>query len=391
MGAYGYAAGHTPSLDALAAASIRFDRCYAHSSMTVPSMASLFTGLVSAEHGIYANGAALEDDFPTLTTAMREAGFATGAFIGSYALRPGRGFDRDFDTYTEEYGSEELMRKHPENLAAPLTDAAIEWVTARDPDERLFLWVHYQEPHGPYTPLHFDTPEFDRTQRAIPRGTSNSGRGAIPRYQWLGHGRLAEYEARYDAEISDFDAELGRLMSTLDELGILERSAVVLTSDHGEAFGEDNLFCAHGEGLSETLLHVPLLLRAPGQPPGVRTDRVRLMDVAVTILELLGLDSGNLGGTTLLRDEGDRRLLAAVRSIGQGRYRSLRDGAYELTQRRGDPPELHVSPGAPPATQALRDRLAEELERDAPWPPLHPAAMLSADERKALRALGYID
>jgi arylsulfatase A-like enzyme len=401
LGAYGYAAASTPNFDALAASSIRFEQAYAHSSMTAPSIASLFTSLLPSQHGIYSNEVSLRTDLPSLVDSLDEAGFTTGAFIGSYALRAGRGFDRGFDSYTQDYGAVELRRKQPENLAGPLTDEAITWLerNVAANGQRLFLWIHYQEPHGPYTPPSFESPNpaSENASIVLPRGIRNSGRRAIPRYQWLGHGRVAEYESRYDGEIAEFDRHLGRLVDALRSQGVLDRSVLVVTSDHGEAFGEEDLYCAHGEGLGGALLRVPLLLRAPEAVPAVRSDRVRLIDVPNTMLALLGLPDDDFAGTSLLAEEGDRMLVAQVKSLGNDHWRSVRDGDWELRQNAHRTEQLQRSVAPNPATPAtdadtqVRDRLRATLDKSAPWPEARPDVPMSTEEESALKALGYID
>jgi arylsulfatase len=392
LGAYGHARARTPAVDALAAASIRFERAYAHSSMTLPSMASLFTGQLPSSHGTFSNFGKLSAELPTLASRLSQAGFSSAAFVGSYALRPVRGLDRGFGRYTRQYGSRELVRELPENLAGELTDEAIAWLEARAPSERLFLWVHYQEPHGPYTPERFDPPVDDG--RVLPRSQSNSGQGAIPRYQWLGHGRSAEYEARYDGEVAEMDRQLGRLLDALRERGLFEESVVVFTADHGEAFGEDDLHFAHGEGLGEALLRVPLLLHVPGERAAVRGDAVRLIDVAPTALELLGLAAPELPGESLLRDVGDRPVVAQLVRADR-RWRSILGSGFSLvegSEPAGFEPLAQDAAAAAPAERAReRQRLAGELERLAPWPGRQGQEPLSAEERSALEALGYVD
>jgi arylsulfatase len=392
LGAYGWERARTPAIDALAAVSIRFDRAYAHSSMTLPSVASLFTGQLVSRHHIFSNFGMLSEDLPTLASRLSQAGFSSAAFVGSYALRPARRLDRGFARYTRRYASREHVRAQPENLAGPLTDAAIAWLAQRAPGERLFLWMHYQEPHGPYTPERFEPPVDD--ERVLPRGPTNSGQGAIPRYQWLGHGRAAEYEARYDGEVAEVDRQLGRLLDALRERGLFEESLVVFTADHGEAFGEEGLHFAHGEGLGEALLRVPLLLHVPGEPAAVRGDAVRLIDVAPTALALLGLPAPDLPGESLLRDVGDRPLVAQVVRADR-RWRSIRGSGFSLVEGSGpagfEPLAADAAALADPERARARERLSGELERLAPWPGRQTQEPLSAEERRALEALGYVD
>jgi arylsulfatase len=392
LGAYGYADAATPNLDALAAESLRFDRAYAHASSTLPSVSSLMTGLLPAQHGLFANLGKLRRRFSTLGTRLRAAGFRTAAFVGSWALRPTRGLARGFEVYTEEWGDRESNRPQPETRGAPLTDQAIAWLDGRSPGERLFLWVHYQEPHGPYEPPAFEPPEVAGPE--LPRSSDMSGRGAIPRYQWLGHGRLAEYEARYDGEIAEVDRQLGRLLAVLRERGLLAHSIVVFTADHGEAFGEDGLYCAHGEGLDESLLRVPLILRAPGLEPGVRRDAVRLIDVAPTLLALLGLPRDGLPGLPLTEDLGDRPVVAQVAGSKARQWRSLREDGFELVEGSDGTTlrPLARDSALQPVPAALRSRLEAQLERLARWPPApRKEIAIDPDAEDLLRAMGYID
>jgi len=395
LGAYGDETAESPQIDLLARQSIRFERAYSHSSMTVPAMATLFSGQLPAVHAMHTNRRGPKPrfrDLPTLATRLHDEGFATAAFVGSYVLRPDRGFDRGFDRYREA----ERVREHPQNLAGPLTDKAIAWLVERDPSSRLFLWIHYQEPHGPYIPPDFDPGAVapPRTDDVIlPQNDTHSGYDGIPKYQWLGHGRLEEYEARYAGEIRTFDRHLGRLIDVLDELGILDSSVLVFTSDHGESFGEDDLYCAHGEGLGESLLRVPLLLRVASGHPGVRKDRVRLIDVARTMLELLEVDAQGFGGQSLLEPRGDRPVVAQVTDVSDRPWRSVHVKGSELRQRKGHAAELigERFPGSTSGVADLQAKLAAALDAQAPWPEEQPRLAVPAEEEAALRSLGYVE
>ncbi len=391
LGVYGYTEASTPHFDALSDESIRFNNGFSHSSTTFPSISTLFSGRPPADHGIFNNGGEFPKRLPTLATLLHEADFETAAFVGSYALRPNRELDRGFDSYTQEFLTTEAVRPHPENHAGSLTDEAIAWLASRDPTHRLFLWIHYQEPHGAYTPPSFREPAEDDDGLVLEPSPTNSGKGAIPKYQWLGHGRLSEYEARYDGEITEFDRHLGRLVDTLETTGILDRSIVVLTADHGEAFGEEDLYCAHSEGLNEVLLRVPLLVRIPGHPPEVRTDTVRLIDVPRTILETLSIDANVFQGHNLLQMIGDRPVVAQVTHRGR-HFRSYRNGDYELRQASGERPKLHARTGlSAEGNDAVFVRMERDLRKLAPWPMQLEQEPLSQEERDALRAMGYLD
>jgi arylsulfatase A-like enzyme len=395
IGAYGYAAAQTPSLDTLAADSIRFDRAYAHASMTLPSVATLLTGLLPATHGVYDNRGTLPASVPTLATRLEEKGFRSGAFLGNYALRPKRQLTRGFEHYTEEFSSREGVRDHPENRGGLLTQKALAWLDTLGDGDRFFLWVHYQEPHGPYEPPDFVSPASGEGP-VLEESATKSGRAAIPKYQWLGHGRLREYEARYDGEIREMDRHLGALILGLRERGLLDRSVVVFTSDHGEAFGEDDLYCAHGEGLDDSLLRVPLLLRVPGHAPGVRSDRVGLTDVLPTLADLLGFPTATGAGASLLEDRGDRPVVAQVGLNPDQSWRRAMRGNLDLREtpggvRRGTGFEKGSDGVLSEAGKAEREKLLGFVERSAPWPGAGSEPTLTETEHEALKALGYVD
>jgi len=330
---------------------------------------------------------------------FRAKQYRTAAFIGNWALRPQRKLNRGFETYTRDFKNSEGVRDHPENRAKPLTDQAIDWLKHRDDDEPFFLWLHLQEPHGSYEPPSFDKPtgrsEGGVEPLVLPKGKNNSGKNAIPKYQWLGHGRLDEYEARYDGEVTEADRHIGRLLETLRSLDLLDESVILFTSDHGEAFGEDEIYCAHGTGLGEALLHVPMLLRIPGHGAQTRADRVRLIDIVPTVAELFELEPPPLRGRSLLRDEGDRTVIAQIGIRPGERWRSIQIGDQRIHEKwQGEYLESGFdTPAEAGSEQALqtRDHALELLERFAPWPLRQKAPTLSKEDRDALRALGYIE
>lgn len=391
LSAYGAEVEIAPAIDRLASESTVFLNAFAHSSMTLPSIASLLTGVLPAQHGLLGNRGVLPAEIDTLGEVLRDRGYRTAAFIGNYALRPSRGLDAGFDRYTSRYLDRESVRAHPENLARGLTDEALAWVETVPHDQPFFLWVHYQEPHGPYTPPKFDPPARDPDELVLERSRSNSGRDAIPAYQWLGTGRLSEYLARYDGEIREVDRHIGRLLERLRTAGTLESAVVVFAADHGEAFGEDGLYCAHGQGLHTVLLRVPLMLRVPGRPPARREDRVRLIDVVPTVAQVLGLDAGSgWPGASLLDDQGDRPVVAmSIARRDNESWRALFDGPDSLTEQYGGI-ERAAGPGFE-ANAATGERFQRELDRLAPWPQNATYEDESEEELRSLRALGYVD
>lgn len=269
--AYGYDAVETPAIDRLAAEGVLFERAFTHVNVTLPSHASLFTGLLPPEHGVRDNaGYRLSDGIPTLAAELGRHGYATGGFVSSYVLRAWTGIDRGFDVYDDgvrfETGRQlgELQRPGEETLVA-----ASQWLDAVA-DGPFFLFVHLYEPHAPYQP---PAPFAER------------------------------YDDPYNGEVAAADRVVGQLLARLDELGLYEEALVILLSDHGEGLmdhGEmDHLILIYRE-----VLQVPLIVKLPGgERLGERVGaNVSLTDVAPTVYSLLGLEPpARLAGVDLLR------------------------------------------------------------------------------------------
>ena len=269
--AYGYDGVETPAIDRLAGEGVLFEHAYTHVNVTLPSHASLFTGLLPFEHGLRDNaGYRLDAAAPTLAETLRRNGYATGGFVSSYVLRGETGIGRGFDVYDDGVrfetgrGLGELQRPGRETLAA-----ASSWLgeVAGSP---FFLFLHLYEPHAPYNP---PSPFAER------------------------------YGDPYDGEVAAADAVIGELVRRLEELGLYRDAVVILLSDHGEGLmdhGEmDHLILIYRE-----VLQVPLIVKLPGgERAGERVAvNAQLGDVAPTVYSLLGLGQpASLTGVDLLR------------------------------------------------------------------------------------------
>lgn len=309
VGAYGFELDATPNLDALASRGVLFERALAASSYTVPSHASILTSLTVREHSIgYENGGTrLSDEF-TLAMAFRDAGYATAAFVGNVTLKRRVGLDRGFDRYDDETPQSEQNRPFIfERTAKATTERALDWIGTQNGP--WFLWVHYQDPHGPYTPpaplgadpgLRLEPPPGEPTLR-LNTGERTNGKGGIPPYQALpGLLRLSEYRSRYAGEIRYFDREMGRLFAGA-EIASAQRGLVVLvTADHGESFGEDGYYLVHGHSTTPDQSWIPLVMAAPGLRPARRTEPVHHIDIMPTLLELAAIaEPDSLSGLAL--------------------------------------------------------------------------------------------
>jgi arylsulfatase len=295
VSAYGYRLTTSPEVDRLAERGSRFEFAFSASACTAPSTTSILTGRYPSFHsvGVLNGHYVLDPQTPTLATILREHGYRTGAVIGNPVLRSHLGLDIGFEFYDDDIEGRELNRKNtPERRADRMVDIAADWLVDHD-GRPYFLWLHFQDPHGPYTPADdrfvFEGSNYsDETVLRI--GDDQSGLGAIPRYQrYLEERRVADYMQRYDAEIAYMDHQIGRLIRILEDQGQLTSTLVVLTADHGEAMGEDGYYFGHSHSVGLDQVRVPLIIAGPGVPDG-RVIRVPVSNISVmeSILEELG-------------------------------------------------------------------------------------------------------
>jgi arylsulfatase len=255
---------------------------------TAPAIASILTARYPSYHGVTQFASTvLPNDARTLAEELLTAGYATAAFVCNPVLSRARNLQQGFEIYDEHMTRRESnSRALFERDAESATDEALAW--AKVASEPWFLWVHYQDPHGPYQP---PGAVAVRDRRGAPRLRvldDHSGRGGIPAYQALPGVFSAEaYQRRYLEEILYLDRHLARLLSGLDALGA--HPGVLLTADHGEAFGEDDYWLAHGHSVGLEQIRVPLLWRPPqsGKSRELRTP-VSTIDVAPTLLAAAG-------------------------------------------------------------------------------------------------------
>jgi arylsulfatase A-like enzyme len=250
VGVYGAPPGSTPALDALASEGLRFENAISPVPLTRPAHASLLTGLLPPEHGVRDNlPAKLDPSIPTLATRLKAAGYRTAAFVGSFLLGRGSGFEAGFDVMGDgsAEGVNDSIGPRAERRAGEVADEALAYLASASPP--FFLWVHFYDPHAPYDP-----PE------------PLAGKG-------------------YAGEVAYTDSQIGRLVAALRDRGLLDSTLVVATADHGEGLG-DHGEDEHGALVYEESLRVPLIFRGPGIAPGrVESEPVSLVDVAPFLLE----------------------------------------------------------------------------------------------------------
>ena len=291
LGCYGAPANPTPALDALAREGVLFEKAASSAPWTLPSFGSLFTSAFPGMHGAVGTFETrfhtLHRNLVTAAQAFRRQGYATGAVVNNIFLKQEFGFRKGFETY--DFFPAEIRRIRP---AEKVTDRALRWLDDHGDGARpFFLFVHYYDPHFAYLP-----PEPFRSRFG---GEVTDKIKAIEDPVDVRDGKVVldseerdDLQRLYTGEVAYTDREIGRLIDHLRAAGLLDRTLVVVTADHGEEFWEHAGF-EHGHTLYEELLHVPLILRFPnGTFSGRRVDApVRLMDLVPTLLDRLGLDA----------------------------------------------------------------------------------------------------
>jgi choline-sulfatase len=362
VGTYGYKAARTAAIDGLARRGALFERAYSVAPITLTAHASLMTGLYPPGHGARHNGIRLDLDVPTLAETLGRAGFATGAFVGAFPLDRRFGLIKGFGTYGDRMPRTAGGAPANERPGQAAVDEALEWL-AQNRAGRHFLWVHLFEPHAPY-------------------GTPGEG------------GSIGE---RYDAEVTEADRQAGRIFEAAGE-----DTAIVLTADHGEAFGEHGEI-GHSIFVYDTTLRVPLILAGPGIPVRRVEAPVSLVDLAPTVLQWLGLPAMDVDGIDLMPlIQGAQPQLrelyaesyAPLLDFGWSPLRSLRaDGWKYIAAPR---PELyHVAQDAAEerdlanAQRGRASAMADRVQRYSP-PALAESPGADEDTRARLQALGYV-
>jgi arylsulfatase A-like enzyme len=290
----------SPFIDEFASQGTRFTSAYAAAPWTTPSVMTLLTGLEPSSHHVDNNDRALSPSVPLLAERLREAGYATGAVMPALTLAPHFGFDRGFDTFVYE------PQGHS-RVSGPWTvEHALSFLDGRQ-HRPFFLYLHFWDVHYNYNP---PVPDALRYRTGTPPGPGevNDITGHVllgSAQQPLPQARLAWLESQYAGEVHFTDAQIGRVLAELDRLGLDERTIVVITSDHGEAFQEHGVL-GHTIHLYREMTHVPLLIRWPGKVAAGRAlaAPVGLVDLVPTLLDLAGFEppAPGLDGRSMAAD-----------------------------------------------------------------------------------------
>ena len=405
LGCYGQAGARTPVMDRMAVDGVQFMHNISTSQCTNPSHASILTGLYLARHGVYNNHIALSSHAVTLAEVLKDQGYATLAAVSAHHLNPGNSaFDQGFDHFLECDTIQITASERNERLLPALQGLG---------GKPFFAWVHYFDPHGNYEPpMPYDSmhPRTDVHDSIASRKTMDIKAGRKP-------GTMVDPDeiiALYRGEISYLDFQIGRLLETLDHMGVAQNTLVVLVADHGESMGEKDLYFCHA-GLYNQVIHVPLIMRWPGGLPA--DHRVESLtssaDIYPTILELIDVipKYANLSGRNLVPtfDDGTHQVHdtviseavnGVIRCVHQGEYRYIKpyprdwsmqtDHLYRSFVDYSEDHDLkHTEVDlARQLEQLLTDRLAEAQKQVLPATDVEEIDPKTAE---ALKSLGYIN
>ena len=372
--AYGYRQGVAPTIDQLAADGVLFENAYAHSPQTLPSHTSIFTGRLPFAHGVRDNvGFVVPPDTTTLALRLKDAGYATAAFVSSFVLRRQVGLDRGFDTYDDRLPAAGPDRPigMVQRAGTDTAAAALSWLRAQT-SSKYFLFFHIYEPHAPYTPP------------VVPASGD-----------------------RYDGEVTYADAIVGQVIAALHERGDYDNATIVLLSDHGEGLG-DHGEDEHGLFLYRSTIHTPLVIKRPGsQGAGRRVAAsVQHIDLVPTILDLIGVAAdATLTGRSLLpaldgaTDLPPASIYAEAMSpryhFGWSELYALTDDRYRLIRAPRD--ELFDLAVDPLETRSIVDERAQvhaamrgALDALIAGTTVSAPSAVSSADRQRLAALGYV-
>ena len=385
----GYA-GHdlpvSPNIDALAARGLVFTNAYSQAGWTLPAMATLFTGRYPSATGATGLLLSLKGDLPTVAGILLNEGYDTRGFVSNLVLTPGHGLNNGFRKF--DFSVLQAGPPHETSTAERISDLAIDDLDRLE--EPFFMWVHYFDPHFEY----------------------------LKHDEWNEFGD--EPVGRYDQEIAFTDHHIGRLLDALSERGMLERTIIIFTSDHGEEFGE------HGGKFHDTsyqeVMRVPLVFAGPGIASGSTDVLAQQIDMLPTVLSMLGVDAmpEGLPGRDLLsgtyesspvfmeRDhppayhqralvDGDLKLVAIapadtnlIRRAVRGAYSKIQNITagtflYDLSADPGETRNIYAEGGV--RTERLLAQLASFMEEETAE---SDSVYIDEVTLEKLKALGYI-
>jgi len=358
----------TPNIVALAHDGTTYDRAYSHVPLTLPSHATILTGLLPASNGVRDNvGYAFGSKTPTLTTILSANGYATGGAVSSYVLRRSTGIAHGFDFFDDDAGSGDPLDVTASRPGDRTMQVLQHWMDgARSP--KIFCFLHLYDPHAPYH---------------APQQFQKAGR------------------ADYDAAVAYADDTVGKFIADLKKRGLYDRAIVVLLSDHGEGLG-DHGELDHGVFVYREAIHVPLIVKLPKSANAGKhvASLAALSDVLPTILGAAGITPPeHIDGIDLLaaKEDPNRQVDAEsyygrlhlhwhqLTSVVTAKYQYIEVPARELYDLPADPAEKsNVAARDRREAAALADALAKRTK------PFGAPTHVDEEDQRKLASLGYI-
>ena len=391
FGSYGFSSAHTPNFDRFSTTAVRFDNAITAAPITLPAHTSIMTGTYPVYHGVHDNdGYVVDDGVTTLAEILSGQGFTTGAVLGSFPLDSQFNLDQGFASYDDDFQSDWTTAEN--RARTPLSfgfverksdrvNLAVERWLERNASKKFFLWVHYFDPHQPYNaPAPYDSQFAD---------------------------------SPYDGEIAFMDESFGKLLEMLSSRGLMETTIIVVVGDHGEGLNQHGE-PTHASFIYDTTMRVPLWISAADEKVATGSavaSQVRTIDLAPTVLDLLGLPPGpEMQGQSLvpLLVEPDTQsnrdgLLEAnfnwyhygwapLRALRNDRWKYIWGPQPELYDLSADPDEtVNLVERHPEEAAALNRRLTELADAVASPDLARSAAVaVDAESRRKLEALGYL-
>lgn len=406
FGCYGYERATTPEIDRIAREGVVFERAYAPAVYTLASMASLWTSLYPDEHGAgVEQGAKLGAAPMTLAERLETRGITAAGFVANGMAGPAFGLARGFSHF------EEVFRGHGA-AASSFRAELLPWLE-ENRGRRIFAYAHYREPHFPYDAPPEVVASFG-PDAPLPKQAKTEDR-FITSVNWGGRELTPAEQAHlvrlYDANLAYADSEIGVLRRRMGELGLWEKTVVIVTADHGEALYEHDGFVGHNQQVYEPSVHIPLIVRFPAGkgPAGARVPAlVDSLDLAPTIVELFGLPRDAAAGFTgrsllpVMAGAPGKDVVFSRTTSERPRYMARdtrfkyifhsRFGPQELYDLVEDPGETHDLSKDRPLVLSFYRQLVARWLLDMKLGEVQPVseAALTPEQRENLKALGYV-
>ncbi len=411
LSCYGNSKNISPGIDSFSGDSILFRNAYSTSTWTLPAHSSMLTGLYPSEHkaivcsskGNESAALPLGKEITTITEVMKNEGYYTSAFVSCPWLKRKWGLDQGFLKY------DDVWWKTRDRISGRTTGRAREWLKTHD-DLPIFMFLHYYDPHAPYYPGNkkfregLDTKFGNIEPKEFQAWKVMEGKKEKPDKR-----ETKKIKEWYNAEIRYVDYNISRIMETLKNLGLYEESLIIITSDHGECFGEHNIW-GHGRQPYPELTRVPLLIKSPNGGSGKSViSPVSLISLPKTIVSKAGLKYSGFRGNDLLGIKKNRGLKSFIYSEvfhKNGSWRSFVSDGYNLLSfidldKKPDDRKNYVYRDFSPVPDkdVLKElkkkysefRRREDLKKLIKAPESCKDDLLDEETREQLKSLGYLN